>query len=98
MSDECSITLGWDLDAGPFGDLDTNERDHLQLMFQVRHAFEHNGGVVDDEFCRKVPGMNHLVGRRYPLKRSDATALLDLLPRLGRQVVSQVQALANSSG
>ena len=66
-------------------------------MFQVRHIFEHNGGVVDDDFCRTVPGMNHLVGRRYPLNRSDADALLLLLPGLGRKAVSRVQALVDSN-
>ena len=81
----------------PFGDLDGDERGHLQLMFQVRHLFEHSGGVVDDDFCRKVSGMDHLIGRRYPLKRSDAATLLDSLRRLGRRTVSQVQALASNN-
>lgn len=90
--------IGWNIDAGPFGDLNRDERDHLRLMFQVRHIFEHNGGVADEEFCRKVPGTTHLLGRRYPLARSDAATLLDLLLRVGLQVVSQVQALAMSEG
>jgi hypothetical protein len=89
--------LDWDLIAGPFGNLDRGERDHLKLMFQVRHIFEHNGGVVDDAFCRTVPGMNHLVGRRYPLNRSDADALLCLLAGLGREAVSRVQTLVDSN-
>jgi hypothetical protein len=95
--DVVAKVLGWDLNAGPFGDLDRCERDHLKLMFQVRHIFEHNGGVVDDAFCRAVPEMNHLIGRRYPLNRSDANALLRLLPGLGRKTVSRVQALVDGN-
>jgi hypothetical protein len=77
-----------------FGDIDRDEREHLRLMFQMRHVFEHNGGVVDDEFCSTVPGTDHLIGRRYPLQQSDAETRLGILPRLGQQVLARVQALA----
>lgn len=87
--------LSWDIDSGPFGDLDHDQRTHLSLMFQVRHLFEHNGGVVDEDFCRKVPGMEHLLSRRYPLTRSDAEALLSLLPQLGERAVERTKAIEN---
>lgn len=88
--------LGWDLEAGPFGGLNGSQRSHVRLMFQVRHLFEHNGGVVDEDFCRKVPNTEYLLGQRYLVRPSDVEELLGLLPELGRSAVSQVQKLAQS--
>lgn len=56
--------------------------DDLVLLFQVRHVYEHNLGVVDDDFLAKVPGYAHLRGRLYPLSKDDVERLVDLLDQL----------------
>lgn len=43
----------------------------LLKMFQVRHIYIHNMGVVDEDYIKKVPQDSHLLGRKYPLKREE---------------------------
>jgi hypothetical protein len=61
----------------------------LRLM-QVRHVFEHNLGVVDQEFINHVPSYNHLLGRKYPLDRQEVERLIDLLAQLAESIRSQL--------
>lgn len=58
----------------------------LVRLFQVRHIYEHNLGVVDQEFVAKVPAYGHLKGRLCPLERDDVERLLVLLDRLASSV------------
>jgi len=39
----------------------------LLKMFQVRHLYEHNMGVIDDDFTRKIPDLISLKGKKYNL-------------------------------
>jgi hypothetical protein len=66
------------------------EADFLMKMFQVRHIFEHNMGVIDDGFVQKVPGNAHLKGRKYKLEREDADKFLYILLDGGRRLESAV--------
>jgi Zn ribbon nucleic-acid-binding protein len=59
----------------------------LLRMFQVRHLFEHNMGVVDDDFIRKVPDLLGLKGRKYPLKREEIELFLNALLEAGNQIL-----------
>ena len=67
-------------------DIQTKVSDYrfLRQMFQVRHIFEHNMGVVDVDFVTKVPDLNHLIDRKYPLSLSEVQKFLTLLTDLGR--------------
>jgi hypothetical protein len=58
----------------------------LVRLFQVRHIYEHNLGVVDDEFVKKVPSHAHLKGRLYPLSKDDVERLVDLLDQLAASI------------
>jgi hypothetical protein len=60
----------------------------LLRFFQVRHLLEHNAGVVDSEFCQKVPGTQHLLGRKYPLARAEVERFLGVLPALADAVMA----------
>jgi len=62
--------------------LGSDEFSDLARLFQVRHIYEHNLGVVDEEFAAKVPAYRHLKGRLYPLSREDVEHLLELLGQL----------------
>jgi len=62
----------------------------LIRMFQVRHIYEHNAGVVDEHFCRKVPNMGFMRGRRYRLERGEVSRFLELLPSLASAVIARL--------
>jgi hypothetical protein len=36
--------------------------------FQVRHLYEHNLGVSDEDFAGKIPGYSQMIGRKYILR------------------------------
>ena len=60
-----------------------SEYEFLTKWFQVRHIYEHNMGVADDDFVRKVPGSNHLKGKKFPINRSEIEKFLNELDKTG---------------
>lgn len=63
------------------------EYEFLTKWFQVRHVYEHNMGVVDDDFVKKVPGSNHLKGKKYPLDRSEIEKFLEEIKIAGNKLM-----------
>lgn len=59
----------------------------LFRMFQVRHIYEHNRGVVDDDFVHKVPNLRYLKGRKYPLKQDEIEKFLTLILETGNKIL-----------
>jgi hypothetical protein len=55
----------------------------LIKYFQVRHLFEHNMGVVDSDFVKKIPNCSNLLGRKYKLRISELDNFLELMKELG---------------
>ena len=76
--------------------LGTDGFDDLVRLFQVRHIYEHNLGVVDQEFVAKVPAYRHLKGRLYPLDRDDVERLIDLLGKLASSLKNDFGLLENA--
>lgn len=57
--------------------------DFLVKMFQVRHLFEHNMGVIDEDFVKKVNGYAAQQGRKYSLTGDEIAEFLDAMLELG---------------
>ncbi len=55
----------------------------LVEMFQVRHIVEHNIGVIDEDFIKKVPGFESMNGRIYPLTLDGIGKLIIKMRELG---------------
>jgi hypothetical protein len=66
----------------------------LIRMFQVRHIYQHNAGVVDEHFCRNVPDTRSRRGRKYRLEPTEVSRFLELLRSLASAVTAR---LANPS-
>lgn len=52
-------------------------------MFQVRHIYEHNMGVIDDDFVKKVPEYDSMIGRRYLLNIEELSIFINSMSELG---------------
>lgn len=63
----------------------------IQLIFQVRHIFEHNMGVVDDDFIKKMPTLRHLIGRKYILKPSEIEKFILVMTNFGNIIESETR-------
>lgn len=63
----------------------------LLKMFQVRHIYEHNSGVVDDDFVSKVLNSEDLKGRKYHLKQDEIEKFLDLILETGNEILKLIE-------
>jgi hypothetical protein len=67
----------------------------LRQMFQVRHIFEHNMGVVDSDFIKKMPSFGYLLNRKYPLAKPEVEKFLSLMRELGQIIQKEIEKLGN---
>lgn len=70
----------------------------LAEMFQVRHVYEHNLGVVDAEAIKKVLGLAAWRGRKYVLARSEVEAFLRTLEEAYDVVVELLETASSGRG
>lgn len=71
--------------------LSQQDSDFLFKMFQVRHIYEHNAGVIDDDFIRNLPQFNSQKGRKYKLEKNEVQQFLEKLSRLMQGIYSEVE-------
>lgn len=55
----------------------------LLKMFQVRHLYEHNMGVVDEDFIKKLPQYSSSLGRKFMLDERELKDFIDSVKELG---------------
>lgn len=55
-------------------------------MFQVKHLYEHNMGVVDEKFIEYQTTYNHLLGRKFPLIVNNLKKFIDKMCELGETI------------
>jgi hypothetical protein len=75
-------------------DLISEKHSHYSLLlrlFQVRHLFEHNMGVVDEDFVAKIPNHEHLKGKKYKIEIQEAREFLSSMRELGNIVKSHFE-------
>jgi hypothetical protein len=65
-----------------------NHSDYTSLLrlFQVRHLYEHNMGVVDDNFIRKIPQYSNSLGRKYALDEGELKNFIAGIKELGELI------------
>lgn len=60
--------------------------DFIKKMFQVRHIYEHNMGVIDKDFIKRIPGYDEMMGRKYNLKQEEVLDLIKYILLIGEQI------------
>lgn len=73
MDKNFQLALSDELEQFPF----------LNRMFQVRHIYEHNMGVVDETFVTKTKSPRTSIGKKYELNESEISSFLEDLLELG---------------
>lgn len=63
--------------------LSEDEIDMLKLYFQRRHLFEHNNGMVDEQYLSKAGDTDYAVGQRLIIRKSEVEEVLKTLKKLG---------------
>lgn len=54
----------------------------LVKMFQQRHVFEHNGGVVDEDYLKKSGDTTYKLGQRLVLHKKDVFDTINIIRKL----------------
>ncbi len=67
--------------------LSAYELNFMKVMFQKRHLLEHNNGMVDQKYLDKSQDNSYSVGQRIIIKDEDAYTLLDILKKLGNELI-----------
>lgn len=62
-----------------------NHSNYEQLFkfFQLRHVFEHNMGVIDEDFIDRIPSLSYLLNRKYILNIEETKDFINLMYELG---------------
>jgi len=68
-----------------------NDFDFLFKMFQVRHIYEHNSGVIDDDFVRRLPAYIPKKGGKYILSQKEIDSFVDKVLDLGIKIFNEVE-------
>ena len=63
------------------------ELSFMKTMFQKRHLLEHNNGMVDQKYLNESNDRSYSFGQRIIIRLSDAYSLLDILRKLGNQII-----------
>ncbi len=62
--------------------IDETEYEVLVNMFQVRHIFVHNGGIIDEKFIQKFGLNENKIGNRYVLKKDEVVEFAVIVQKL----------------
>jgi len=57
--------------------------DLLAKLFQLRHIFEHNMGVIDQVFVNKLPAFRNKLGQKYNLTYNELELFISHMTELG---------------
>ncbi len=87
LSDALTTTIGEGLPEK----LGVDDFKFLFKMFQVRHIYEHNMGVVDADFVKKVPSLEHLEGKKYLLEQTEVNSFLEILQRVASTIIKTIE-------
>ncbi len=68
--------------------LTSSEIDELNLLFQRRHLFEHNNGMVDQQYVDKSGDRSYTIGQRIVSRQEDTNELIRLLKKLAKGLLS----------
>lgn len=68
--------------------LSDKELHDMNMFFQRRHLIEHNNGMVDQKYVDKSGDNSYVIGQRLVVKESDAYALLAIIKKLAKGLMT----------
>ena len=62
--------------------LSDKEIQEMNIKFQQRHLFEHNGGIIDEKYIQKSGDVSYKVGQRLVIHNDDVIQFVKLIKKL----------------
>lgn len=64
-----------------------SELDKLKICFQKRHCFNHNDGIVDDDYINKSGDNSYKIGQHLNIGDSEIILYLKTVEKLGNEII-----------
>lgn len=64
-----------------------SELDKLKICFQKRHCFNHNDGIVDDDYINKSGDNSYKIGQHLNIGDSEIISYLKTVEKLGNEII-----------
>lgn len=89
--DTLSLCLQNSLGKGLGDILGQSDHQFMRKMFHVRHLYQHNLGIVDDDAVRRMAEFSSLKGRKYPLTKDETTNFIDIVGGAGSRIIELIE-------
>ena len=66
--------------------INDSEYEFISIMFQKRHLFEHNGGIVDESYVKKTNDNSYSIGQRIIVKENDILTFIEIISKLSNEI------------
>ncbi len=71
--------------------LNHDDSEFIFKMFQVRHIYEHNSGIIDDDFIKAIPTYSNAQGRKYQLTDEEIDVFIIKLQQLANMIFTELK-------
>jgi hypothetical protein len=75
--------------------LSADELVNMNLMFQRRHIYEHNGGIVDEKYVEKSGDSSYKVGQRLVIHNREVKGFITIIKKLTKGLL-QLQGVGQN--
>lgn len=62
--------------------IDIKEIEKIKTSFQKRHVFEHNGGIVDEDYLKKSGDTTYKLGQRLVINKNEVLETIQIVKKL----------------
>lgn len=81
-----------------YTDLISNSEYKLLIKcFQKRHCFQHNEGIVDEDYLNKSGDITYSLGQHLNITESEAIEYLTITEKLGNEIIKLSQLNENQN-
>ena len=75
--------------------IDDHEMQALKVLFQQRHLFQHQDGIVDQDYIAKSGDTHYRIGQHIIVKQSDVLKYTDIVEKIGNRVLGFLEGVAH---
>lgn len=70
--------------------INADEMSDVRICFQQRHLFQHQDGIVDQDYITKSGDSSYQIGQHIIVKKEDVLRYTDIIEKLGNRVLEQL--------
>ena len=75
--------------------IDSSEMRSLRICFQQRHLFQHQDGIVDQDYIDKSGDTTYQIGQHIIVKKADVLMYTDIVEKIGNHVLGLLGGISH---